>query len=262
MRKRVADAMWLIWSLWYPLMIYSFFCMGTAAALQAAGFSPYGEDAVVSTATAALLALICLGILYVRMKGAATGSSGFGIRAGVWTVLTGIGSCFFVNNIIILTGLTSEAYENANRLLYQPALGIQIVAIGVLIPAAEEVIFRGLGYFRLRQRLSWFWAGILSAIYFGWYHGNIVQGVYAFIIGLLLAGVFEAYHSLWAPVCLHVAANLSSVLFTGLLPEELRIRIPASIFLMASGGILILGMYKIREDVKKREVTVDSNSML
>lgn len=262
MRERVADAMRLIFSLWYPLMIYSFFCMGAAAALMAAGFSPYGEDAVVSTAAAALMATVCLGIVYLRMKGAAPGRSTFGIRAGVWTMITGIGSCFFVNNIIILTGLTSEAYEKANRLLYQPSLGIQIVAIGVLIPAAEEVIFRGLGYFRLRQRLSWFWAALFSAIYFGWYHGNIVQGVYAFCIGLLLAGVFEAYYSLWAPVCLHVTANLGSVLFTGLMPEELRLRIPAGIYLMASGAILILGIYKIREDVKKREVTVDSNSML
>ena len=78
----------------------------------------------------------------------------------------------------------------------------------------------------------------------------------------MLAGVYEAYHSLWAPVCLHVTANLSSLLFTELVPEGIRLRIPLIPMLLASGGVLVFGLYKIREDVKKREVTIDRNSLL
>lgn len=262
MRDRVADVIWLIWRAWYPLILYSLFGMGTAVMMQNAGFDPYERDAVMSTGIAALMSSACLGILYIQAKNAVPQTSRFCIRSGIWTVLAGIGSCFFVNNMITLIGLTSEAYEKASARLYQPSLGIQIAAIGFLIPVAEELIFRGLGYFRLRWKLSFRGAALVSALYFGWYHGNIVQGIYAFLLGLLLAGVYEAYHSLWAPVCLHVTANLSSLLFTELVPEEIRRCIPLTPMLLVSGGILIFGLYKIREDVKKREVTIGGNSLL
>ena len=262
MRDRVADVMWLIWRAWYPLIIYSLFGMGTAVMMQAAGFLPYERDAVISTGIAALMSSACLGIFYIQAKNAVPQASCFRVRSGIWTVLAGIGSCFFVNNMITLIGLTSKAYEKASARLYEPSLGIQIAAIGIMIPVAEELIFRGLGYFRLRWKLSFVGAALISSLYFGWYHGNIVQGVYAFLLGLLLAGVYEAYHSLWAPVCLHVTANLSSLLFTELVPEGIRLRIPLIPMLLASGGVLVFGLYKIREDVKKREVTIDSNSLL
>lgn len=262
MRERVADVMWLIWRAWYPLIIYSLFGMGAAALMQAAGFSPYEEDAVFSTGMAALMASACLGTIYIQAKNAVPQRSSFSTKGGLWSGLTGIGSCFFVNNMISWIGLTSEAYEKASARLYQPPFGIQVVAIGFLIPVAEELIFRGLGYFRMRWKLSFWGAALISSLYFGWYHGNIVQGVYAFCLGLLLAGVYEAYHSLLAPVCLHVAANLSSLLFTELVPETLRFRIPLIPMLLASGAVLMFGLYKIREDVKKREITVDSNSLL
>lgn len=262
MRDRIADVMWLIWRVWYPLIIYSLFGMGTAAVMQNAGFIPYERDAVISTGIAALMSSACLGVFYIQAKNAVPQTSCFHVRSGIWTVLAGIGSCFFVNNMITLIGLTSEAYEKASARLYQPSFGIQIAAIGFMIPVAEELIFRGLGYFRLRWKLSFWGAALISSLYFGWYHGNIVQGVYAFLLGLLLAGVYEAYHSLWAPVCLHVAANLSSLLFTELVPEEIRFRIPLVPMLLASGGVMMFGLYKIREDVKKREITINSNSLL
>lgn len=262
MRERVTDAMWLVWRASYPLIIYSFFGIGTAAVMQAAGFHPYERDAVLSTGIAALVSSVCLGVFYIQAKRAVPFQSCFHLRAGIWMSLAGIGSCFFVNNVIIWMGLTSEAYEKTSARLYQPSLGIQIAAIGLIIPVAEELVFRGLGYFRMRWKLTFFGAVLASSLYFGWYHGNIVQGVYAFALGLLLAGVYEAYRSLWAPVCLHVTANLTSLLFMGLVPEGIRQRLPMVPLLLASGGILIFSLHKIREDVKKREITFNSDSLL
>lgn len=262
MRDRLADAMWLIWRAWYPLLIYLLANEGTALVMQAAGLSPYGEDAVVGTALAALVTAVPLGMLYRHARKSVPQKGYWNRSAFLWTVAAGIGSCFFVNNLIILTGLTSEAYKKVSGLLYQPSLQIQIVAIGILIPVTEELIFRGLGYFRMRWSLPFAGAAFISAAYFGWYHGNIVQGVYAGCLGLLLAAAYEAYHSLWAPVCLHVAANLSSLLYTELVPKEIQIHLPLLPVILASGAVMAFGIYKMREDVKKREVTVNSNSLL
>lgn len=260
MRERLADAMWLIWRAGYPLMIYSLIHGAVAVVMQAAGLSPYGEDAVAGTAAAALIAVVPLGMLYRRACRIVPQKRQWKLSGCLWTAVTGIGSCFFVNNLIILTGLTSEAYEEANKLLYQPPFGIQIVAIGILIPVAEELVFRGLGYSRMRWSLPFAGAAFVSAAYFAWYHGNLVQGVYAGCLGLLLAGAYEAYHSLWAPVCLHVAANLSSLLFTELVPDEMQP--PLMPVILVSGAVMMFGIYKMREDVKKREVTVNCNPLL
>lgn len=262
MRERLASAMRLIWGVCYPLLIYSFICMGTAAVMEAAGFAPYGEAAVVQTAIAALIAAVPLGLLYRRDRREEPQTRHWKPQAGIWTALAGIGSCFFVNNLINLTGLTSKAYEEVSELLYRPPLAIQIAAVGFLIPVTEELVFRGLGYLRMRRKLSFFRAAMFSAIYFGWYHGNIVQGLYAGCLGFLLAGVYEAYRSLWASICFHMAANLGSVLYTELVPDTVKLRIPLLPLLLISGAVMIFGLHQIREDVKKREVTVSCDSLL
>lgn len=262
MRERFADFMWLIWRALYPLLIYLVINEGMAMVMQLSGLSPYGEHAVARTAAAALIAAVPLGILYRHARKTVPQTSYWNQRACLWTMITGIGSCFFVNNLIIFTGLTSETYEKVSGLLYRPSLGVQIVAVGILIPIAEELVFRGLGYFRMRWSFSFAGAALISAAYFGWYHGNLVQGAYAACLGLLLAAAYEACHSLWAPVCLHVAANLSSILFTELVPVEIQLQIPLIPAILVSGAVMIFGIYKMREDVKKREVTVNSNPLL
>ena len=59
-------------------------------------------------------------------------------------------------------------------------------------------------------------AVVISAILFALYHMNVVQGVYAFIIGLILGFLYLKTNTIWAPIAFHVCANLSSVIMTGL----------------------------------------------
>ena len=80
------------------------------------------------------------------------------------------------------------------------------------MPVVEELIFRGLAYKRMREYASPLMAGITTSMLFAVFHGNLVQGVYAFLLGALLCYVYEKYHSFWAPVLLHAAANVISVL--------------------------------------------------
>lgn len=65
-------------------------------------------------------------------------------------------------------------------------------------------------------------AVIVSALFFGAFHGNLVQFVYAFIIGLMLAYVYEKFKTIWAPVIFHIGANLISVLITEFMPQSMN----------------------------------------
>ena len=42
----------------------------------------------------------------------------------------------------------------------------------------------------------------------------MVQVIYAFVLGIFLAYVYEKYGTILAPVCLHVVVNLASLLIT------------------------------------------------
>lgn len=128
-----------------------------------------------------------------------------------WTVIAGIGACAVGNLVVILLSLHSPSYESAKGSFHGISMGLELLAFGVLTPLAEELVFRGLGFMRAKKEIGFWAAALLSALLFGCFHGNIVQGVYAFGIGLLLAWACEQYHALWPALTIHMAANIFAV---------------------------------------------------
>lgn len=131
-------------------------------------------------------------------------------------ILLGAASCIGGNSLIELSGLSklSTSYEIVAELLYSSSLGIELLVIGLVVPIAEELVFRGLVFNRLKEILSPVWAILLSALAFGVFHGNLVQGIYAFLLGLFLAYSCERYKTVLAPIILHSSANIVSVILT------------------------------------------------
>ena len=129
-------------------------------------------------------------------------------------LVLGIPLSLSVNGLIDLTHLKSifPGYIQTAQAIAAPPLWLQILAAGVIIPWTEELIFRGFGFEELRCFHSFWIAAGISALAFGVYHGNMVQGLYAAMIGLFLAWIMEKRGYLIAPWLVHVSANLTSVL--------------------------------------------------
>lgn len=121
-----------------------------------------------------------------------------------------------MNNLIIIGNLSSysESYEQTATALYSASMGMQILCLGILAPIAEELVFRGLMYRRMREDTGFVAAVIYSAAVFGLFHGNLVQMIYGTVMGLMLAYVCEKYGSVLAPIIAHITANLISILAT------------------------------------------------
>lgn len=76
----------------------------------------------------------------------------------------------------------------------------------LLAPVAEELVFRGYVQKSLEpfgKKLAIFG----SALFFGMYHGNLSQAIFAFFVGLLLGYVASEYSIAWA-MALHMLNNL------------------------------------------------------
>lgn len=121
------------------------------------------------------------------------------------------------NVIISLSGLAEtfvDEIEQIGNQIYQDSVLMQIITVGLLAPAAEELVFRGLLYHRMRYQISFIPAMIMSALIFAMYHGNIAQGVYTFLLGCIFALIYEKTQNILAPILMHCGANLFSIAAT------------------------------------------------
>ena len=129
-----------------------------------------------------------------------------------------------VNVIVSLSQIArfSPKYQQVSEVIYSGGLFMEIVSAVIAAPILEELFFRGMIYKRLRDMINVKAAVVISALFFGAFHGNLVQFVYAFIIGLMLAYVYEKFKTIWAPVIFHIGANLISVLITEFMPQSMN----------------------------------------
>lgn len=169
----------------------------------------------------------------------------------LWIVLGGILLACGWNILIGLTPLPTyfSGYEAATEGVYACSLISQILGSILVASFFEELVMRGLLYRRLRAGLSQSddpKAGlraslIWGAVLFGLFHGNLVQGIYAFLMGLFFVCVYEKKRGLWAPVLAHACANASSILLeatglSGLLYATEAGQIFAMIVFLCLGG--------------------------
>lgn len=131
----------------------------------------------------------------------------------------------FINYIIESFNLGIEydifgAFNETSEIIYSGGIVLQILATCVGAPFAEELLFRGLIHKNLRKVMNMIPAMLISSLLFGIIHGNIIQGIYAFLIGLICAFVYEKFKTIWAPIILHAAANSFAVITTFLTTES------------------------------------------
>ncbi|HSO27479.1 MAG TPA: CPBP family intramembrane glutamic endopeptidase, partial [Anaerolineales bacterium] len=91
--------------------------------------------------------------------------------------------------------------------------GLAMIALaGLVVPLAEELFFRGLLYTWLRGRWGFAPAAAVSALIFGVVHLEPSVAGTAFILGLILAWLYERSGSLWTAVLVHAMNNSIQIL--------------------------------------------------
>lgn len=116
-----------------------------------------------------------------------------------------------LNALLTLTGFadSSQTYQKVADKQYGVAFAAGLVLYGVISPFAEEVVFRGVVYNRLRRLYSPAVGIVMSGALFGAFHGNPVQGVYGACLGMLMAYLYERSGKFGIPFLFHAVANLA-----------------------------------------------------
>ncbi len=127
------------------------------------------------------------------------------------TVCLGVSSALTLNVLFGITGFTgsSETYEKIADKQFALPIVLGIVLYGLISPLAEEVVFRGLVYNRMRRNeMQVIFAMVMSSMLFGAYHFNMVQALYGTLMGLIIVWTYERYGGFLYPVLFHAAANV------------------------------------------------------
>lgn len=140
-----------------------------------------------------------------------------------WRIFMGI-ACFVSGGILdrvwsqVLLWLRVQDYfsNQTQEQLLASQLAVQIIGLGILVPVAEELIFRGLLYARLRRMLP-VWASVLTAsVIFALYHGNMIQILFAFPMAIILTLLYEKGKWISYPILFHMGVNLTTVVLGAL----------------------------------------------
>ncbi len=78
---------------------------------------------------------------------------------------------------------------------------------GVFIPYVEEMLFRGIIFGRIREKMGPAVAVLMSAALFATMHGSLTGAVYAFLMGCVFAVIYEYLPWIAVPCLCHAAAN-------------------------------------------------------
>ena len=139
-------------------------------------------------------------------------------RSRKWCIVYGA-FCFVAGGVLNFawSGILNlfhiqDYFSNATQESLLAALAaVQLAGLGVLVPVAEELIFRGLIYERMKRFFSVKVSVLLSSLLFALYHGNPIQMIFAFPMAVVLAVVMQQGKSILFPILFHMGANLAAV---------------------------------------------------
>jgi len=138
-----------------------------------------------------------------------------------------------------------KAYEESSSSVSSATGVVAVIAISFVGPLTEEILFRGLVFTRLSRGIGVYAGAVISAVIFGFAHGNLVWGIYAGILGLILASVYVYTRSLICPVMIHMSFNLAGFFVNGI---DVFLLVTAFIVAALSSAAIIMIGKKRREN--------------
>lgn len=185
------------------------------------------NTALLTLISNALTLLLLVPVFLAQKKSYAREISLFPLAPGaIWPLAAGAMALAAVVALLLallpISEALMDAYNEAAAGLDKPGL-ISALSTVIFAPIAEEVIFRGLVYTRLRRAMPAALACVLSSLLFGVLHGQLLWIAYAFVMGVVLTIVFERTGTLWANIIVHITFNLAGSYVVQYLPGSVFI---------------------------------------
>ena len=114
--------------------------------------------------------------------------------------------------VTVLPTDTTSRYNELMQFAIAPGFLPVLLTTGILAPIVEELIFRYMSINFLMDKGK-HKAVFISALIFGIAHLNLIQGTYAFLLGMVLGELYVSNKNLTRPLLFHLAVNSGSVIY-------------------------------------------------
>lgn len=145
--------------------------------------------------------------VFFCMKKGILAQKGKGFSLAI-VISLGVTSSIFFNGILSFLSVSSEKYDQVEKIQYSVPIWLGLILYGLVSPVVEEIVFRGITYHRMRRFFTVPSSVLVSALLFGGFHANLPQFVYGTVMGILLALCYEWCQSFCAPLLFHMTANI------------------------------------------------------
>ena len=217
----------------------------------------FSNAMILNSLAAIILIFIWFGIIYISKSGEKKEPIGMAalfsteLKDYVFIGWLGIslGICLSVAVSIFGISEQDEAFKQVNELIESQPFWLKIASVGIIIPIQEELMYRGLIYKNIEQRYNHIKAAVISSTVFAVMHMNLSQGIYAFLMGFVLAFIYQKTKNIYACITFHCSANIFAVFVSTNTVNEFLMEnmylVPAVLLCMiVSAYVIILYLHK------------------
>ena len=217
----------------------------------------FSNAMILNSLAAIILIFTWFGIIYISKSGEKKEPIGMAalfsteLKDYVFIGWLGIslGICLSVAVSIFGISEQDEAFKQVNELIESQPFWLKIASVGIIIPIQEELMYRGLIYKNIEQRYDHIKAAVISSTVFAVMHMNLSQGIYAFLMGFVLAFIYQKTKNIYACITFHCSANMFAVFVSTNTVNEFLMEnvllIPAVLLCMiVSAYVIILYLHK------------------
>ena len=183
------------------------------------------ENMLLTTGISSIFIILVFAMIYInkiKIQNTYTKSNAT-IMTYIICAIGAMGWCLIGSILTSISGISQndETFQILNETVFKADNMIMILSSGILAPISEELVFRGCIFNIIKRTHKEMIAMIVSAIIFGIIHMNITQGIYAAMLGIILAYAYIVTKTILIPIIMHMSANLISVFITILYASDI-----------------------------------------
>lgn len=177
------------------------------------------QDLVASFALLALEAVATLVLVRYFLKRRGSSWRDLGLRRFSWMAALGwvlsllLGFRLLVAAIYLLIDKLWPAFDPLQRQVNEFVQGptdlrwVSFLALVILPPVVEEIVFRGFMFPAIAKRWGWLAGALISSLLFGIAHLQLNVQIYTLTLGLLLCMMYYRLGSIWPGIVFHSINN-------------------------------------------------------
>lgn len=153
-------------------------------------------------------------------------------------------SAYLINFVAYLRPDWLQAYNDLLDSAGMNEMTLMLILYSVIIaPICEELIFRGVMLHYAKKAIPFWCANLFQALLFGVYHMNLMQGIYAFLVGIFCGLIFHYGNSIYLSIGFHMLFNFwgtfLNFLIVGSSNTFVSLLILAAALLVTAAGLIL-----------------------